>query len=466
LEPHDALRYLRVAWPITAVLLVLGLVGGGAIAFLTPPRYEATAHDYVGTTSTSNVTDLVTGVSVTQQIVQSYATVATDPLVLQPVIDRLKLKRTAAQLAADVTVTNEPGTVVLDVTATASSARAAADIANAVSAGLLSAVDTLTPPKGTTQSPIKVTQTLVAQPPPKPTSPQPPLDIALGAVVGIALGLLLGLLRFVLDKRIRTVADIARATDVPVLASIPRVRGKRFGLGADREAVTEAYRLLRTNLQFLDISRGSRTILITSSVPAEGKTTTAGNLAVAISEAERSVVLVDADLRRPAVHTLFEIDNGVGLTDVLIGKASLDEAMQTWGGGKLMILPSGRTPPNPSELLQSKEMVDLLAALRKRFGTVVVDGAPLNPVADSVVLGARTSGALVVVGPSTTLPQLQRALLRLGNVNGRVLGLVTNLRSRRGTDLAGRRSAYYEAEQGIARKARVRRGRPTAAPEG
>lgn len=466
MEPQEVARYLRDTWVIAVVLLVAGLASGAAVAAVTPPRYEATAHDYVGTTSTGNVTDLVSGLSVTQQIVQSYATVATDPLVLQPVIDRLSLPTTPAELADDVTVTNESGTVVLDITATASSPRTAAAIANGVSAGLVAAVDRLTPGKGRTQNPIKITQTLVAQPPTSPVSPQRALDIALGGVIGVAVGLLIGLLRFLLDQRIRTIADVARATDATVLASVPNVRGQGFGITGAPVRVREAYRLLRTNLQFLDISRGSRAILVTSSIPGEGKTTTAAHLAVSIAEAASGVVLVDADLRRPQVHTLFGLDGGVGLTDVLIGGAKLEDALQPWGTTKLMILPSGPLPPNPAELLQSKAMVELLAALRKRFGTVLLDAPPLNPVADSMVLAARTSGALVVVGPETTRPQLQRALLRLGNVNGRVLGMVTNLRSLRGTDLADYGNAYYASAPARGEHRRRKQAkRPSAAPE-
>ena len=453
MEFRDFSRFFRRGWIILLIGLILGAAGGYGFSLLQTPQYQAEARDFVGTTSTSNVGDLSTGTTFTTQVVASYATIATDPLVLNPVIKSLGLDLTAAQLADDVTATSDPGTVIIDITATSSSPQTAAAIANGVSANLVAAVAKLTFPTSDSQAPIKITQTRMAVAPTSPLTPKIPINVALGAVIGLVLGLLIALVYNLVDTRIRSLRDIELVTDATVLAGVPRSRRAERNplLTRDdvRSARGEAYRLLRTNLQFLDISRGARSIVVTSPLPGDGKTTTVANLAIAIAETGAPVVLVDADLRRPALHEVLGIDGAAGLTDVLIGELTLDEVLQPWGDGKVMVLPAGRIPPNPSELLQSKAMADLITTLKKRFGTVLFDAAPLNPVTDSAILAARTNGALVVLAEGrTTRAQLQKALERLGNVNGRVLGLVSNMQ--RATERRGDGyGAYVYGEQPV-----------------
>ena len=196
---------------------------------------------------------------------------------------------------------------------------------------------------------------------------------------------------------------------------------------------------LRTNLQFLDLEQQPRSLVITSAVPGEGKTVTSANLAVALAQAGRKVLLVDGDLRRPRVAGLLDLDGAIGLTSVLVGTTPLEDAIQVHEASGLNFLASGPKPPNPTEILQSRVTHDLLKRLRDDFDMVIVDAPPLLPVADAAVIATATDGAIVVARHGkTTRDQLREAVSRLDNVGARVFGVVINMIPRRAAN-----SYYY-----------------------
>ena len=206
--------------------------------------------------------------------------------------------------------------------------------------------------------------------------------------------------REVLDRSVSTLEHIQELTHAPVLASIGFDQAiKKSPLLTDLGGFaprTEAFRLLRTNLQFLDLDHEPRSLVITSAVPGEGKTLTSANLAVALAQAGRRVLLVDGDLRRPRAAALLGLDGAVGLTTVLVGGATLEEAVQVHEPSGLYLLASGAKPPNPTEILQSRVTHDLLKQLRDAYDLVIVDAPPLLPVADAAVLATITDGSILV----------------------------------------------------------------------
>jgi capsular exopolysaccharide synthesis family protein len=298
---------------------------------------------------------------------------------------------------------------------------------------LSTSASTLTP-NGAGTSPLRITQIDRALPPREPASPRLLLDLIIGLVVGLALGVGLALLRQLVDTRVRSPQDIERLTDAPVLGGIPFDRSIASHRIAVREAslgpVAEAYRSLRNSLRFLTLDGEPPAIVVTSSIASEGKSTTAVNLAVAMADTGASVAIVDADLRRPTVGSYFGLDEGLGLTDVLAGLTTLDEALQSWGDTKLRILPAGQSAPNPNELVQSDAMARLIASLREQFDVVLFDAPPLLPVSDAAVLARLTSGAIVVCAArQVRSPQVAGALHGLATVEARLLGVVpTKLR--------------------------------------
>jgi polysaccharide biosynthesis transport protein len=231
--------------------------------------------------------------------------------------------------------------------------------------------------------------------PTTPTTPNPKRNLELGTLVGLALGFGLALLREVLDTKVRSEADVQKVADASVIARIgyddDAPQHPLIMQNSPHSHRSEAFRRLRTNLQFLDIADRPKTIVVTSSLPGEGKTTTAINLAITLADAGSRVALVDADLHRPSIADYMGLEGEVGLTTVLIGQADLQDAIQPWGNGNLHVLPSGQVPPNPSELLGSRSMANLLEQL-------VLGALPGRPfrAENGVVVARRCRRSLVL----------------------------------------------------------------------
>ena len=269
------------------------------------------------------------------------------------------------------------------------------------------------------------------------------------------------LVRRHLDRRIRNATEIERLFGVPVIGTLPvdhRLDGKSTILEAGASAqlqdagaggaMAEALRELRTNLSFLDVDQPPRIIVVTSSLQAEGKSTVTANLAVTMAAAGENVVVVDGDLRRPTLVDVFNLVPGVGVTEVLAGTAELEDVLQPWGAlPNLSVLGSGRIPPNPSELLGSLAMKNMLSALAQN-ATVLIDAPPLLPVTDAAVLSRVADGAIVVIRTGkTTQEQLGQSLGNLEKVRGRVLGAVLNYVPTSGTDAYSYYGTYTSASE-------------------
>jgi capsular exopolysaccharide synthesis family protein len=273
-----------------------------------------------------------------------------------------------------------------------------------------------------------------AQLPTSPVSPKHKLDLALGFLLGLILGVVLASLRDQARDRIQAPPLVARSLDAPILGSIPRTHRLLVGtahlasVDEPHGQAAEAYRTLRTNLLAVCRESKAKTILITSARQGEGKTSTAANLAVALAQAGRSVVLISADLRNPRVHAVFGIGNEQGLGQVLEGTLPLDEAMVETDLPDLRILPSGPVDAvdEPVELLQSDRMAEVLQeCCRSDF--VVVDGPPIFPVADSLVLADLVDGVLFVTdAQSSTQASVAQSRRQIHQVGGRILGGILN----------------------------------------
>jgi succinoglycan biosynthesis transport protein ExoP len=188
----------------------------------------------------------------------------------------------------------------------------------------------------------------------------------------------------------------------------------------------------------LEVESGGRSFVITSSIPSEGKTTTSANLAIALADSGAQVVIIDGDLRRPKLASYMGLEGAVGLTDVLISRTELADALQPWGRGNLVVLPAGTVPPNPSELLGSRAMASLIQTLEAEFDVVLIDLPPLLPVTDAALVSKLTRGALVVVAAGRTHKgELAGAIATLENVGANVAGVILTMLPTKGPDAYG-----------------------------
>ena len=275
-----------------------------------------------------------------------------------------------------------------------------------------------------------------ASAPSSPVKPTPVRNTAIALVLGLALGVILAFVREYLDDSLKTKDDVEQVSHgAAVLGLIPAVpawkdRGSSYvvTLKEPRSQVAEAYRGLRTSVQFLGIEEPIRTLQVTSTNAAEGKTTTLANLAVSISQAGQSVIAVCCDLRKPRIHEFFGKTNEVGFTSVLLGKTPLSEAIQrVEGAGRLALLASGPPPPNPAELLAWPRAGELLQGLTAQFDLVLIDTPPVLPVTDALVVAGWVDATLLVVAAGkTTKRGLGRTVELLRQVDAPLLGAVLN----------------------------------------
>lgn len=465
MELGEYVRIVRKHWIVIMLIGLLGLGGAYAYAKSLPATYRATASIIVSSIGGESVGELVQGATYTDNRIESYAQLATSPYVLEPVIAELDLSMTPRTLARMVTASRPVSTYFLEIRVTDGTRQRAAEIANAVSRELARAVAELEGDEAGGQSAVQLTVVATAVPPAFPSGPNTRLYVATGLLVGLALGVLFALARTVVDTRIRSVGDLRRVTDAAVLTSVRHDRKTAKAPLVMRDDPlgdqAEAYRRLRTNLRFLKLAGPSRSIMVTSAIPTEGKSTTVINLAVAMAEGSSRILLIDADLRRPSLARNLGLEGAVGLTTVLIGEATVDDVIQSWGGS-IDVLPAGQIPPNPSELLDSEAMEDLLGRLAARYDVILLDAAPLLPVTDSAALSRFVDGALLVVGcQAVHRHHLAEALGLLAAVDARVLGIVLNKVPRKE---AGTTYAYGSTPRATAREwAQARLRRPTRA---
>ena len=428
----DYLTALRKRWLAIAVVALLGAGAGFAMARSTVPMYRSTTKVFVSLAQGNTVSELVQGTLYTQNLVESFAQLATTPTVLEPVIEDLDLEMSAKSLGRAVSADAPLNTMFVEISAASDKAGTAAKIADAVAAQLARTVKEITPQNDDGDETVRMTVVSPAQPALAPFTPNTRLTVMTGGAAGLAAGVVLALALTLLDTRVRSLRDIPRSADRILLGAIPRDRSaaRRHTVSLllnPHGPIAESYRRVQTNLQFLGAAGSLRSIVLTSAVPNDGKSTTAINLALAIAEKGKRVLLVDADLRRPSLADMCGLEPAVGLTTVLIGEARLEDVTQPWGAAGLEVLAAGEVPPNPAQLIDSPAMDAVLAEAGERYDLVILDTPPLLAVTDAAVLARHGDGAVLVVGCSQTRrTQVASALDSLETIGAKCLGIVLN----------------------------------------
>ena len=431
MELRDYLRIIRRRW-LLITLCTLVVVGAAAgLTYRATPQYASSVQLNISASSDPSIDAAYQGTLTSQQRVQTYAKLITGTLVAQRVITKLDLTESPEALASQVSSSVDPETTLLNVTVTDPSRGRARQLAQETAEQFVSYV----PEIETAQ--IKASITQDATVPTSPVSPRPVRNLGLALVLGLMLGVGLAVLRDILDTTVKSGHTLTELTGLALLGGIQydSKAGKHpLITSLDSHAPRlESFRVLRTNLQFLDVDEPPKVFVVTSAVPGEGKSTTAINLALTLAKASQKVLLIEADLRRPRVSTYLRLEPTVGLTTVLVGAIDIDQAIQPYRETGLDVVTSGTVPPNPAELLQSQTMQTTLDKLRGRYDLIIIDAPPLLPVTDAAVLATQADGAILVVRyGKTSREQVSEASKRLESVDAKAFGAVLNMVPARG----------------------------------
>lgn len=464
----DLLDFYRLVvrnFLIIVFTTVLGLGGAYFITERQTPMYTATIQLFISTPATDgDLGALIQGSGFSAQRVKSYAQIINGPQTLLPVKEQLGIKQSYQELASRVKASAPLDTVLLNVSVMDESGERAASIANAIGRQFSLTANELEVENAAANETIKVTMVKTATVPTTPSSPRPLINLLLGVLIGLGLGLAIGLIRQVFDSTIKNEDDLG---ETPLLAAI----------GFDKSAVklplitkisryaprTEAFRHLRTNIQYAQDGKAPRVIAVTSAIPNEGKTSTSINLAISLANAGLRTCFVEADLRRPKASKYLEMNReNLGLADYLqkaqsVNSISLSPYLHSWGENGLQIIPSGATPENPAELLEGQALTRLVGDLRDSFDYVIFDTPPALPVADAAIIASRTDGVIVVIkAGETKRNQFQGVCDSIQSVGSRVFGAVINMiPASRSYDNYGYRYGYgYSGSYRYSRKYR------------
>lgn len=438
MDLRDYFRIIRSRWILITGCAAVAVALAALVTWSATPQYSSSARLFVST-SASDDSQALQGGQFSLQRVKSYADLLSGEEIARRVVEQLNLDESPAALSGQISASSKLDTVILTVSVTDANPRRARMLANAVASVFVSYVAELETPPGKDAATIKATVVDPASAPGAPVSPNPSRNIALGLILGLFLGAAISVLRDTLDTSIKTVNQLVDLVDAPILGSISYdTQAISTPLISSLDAYApraEAFRVLRTNLQFIDPDVPRKVFVITSSLPGEGKTTTAVNLALALAEGGEKVALVEGDLRRPKVSEYMRLESAVGLTTVLVGRLTLEDAMQPTANPGLDVLTSGSTPPNPAELLKSNGMAALIGELRESHDVVLIDAPPLLPVTDGALLAAQADGALLVVRHGkTTADQVALAVSRLESVDAKPVGVIFNMTPAKGGD--------------------------------
>ena len=451
-------RYLSLArkwwWLLVVGTLVAG-VASYAISKTMTPIYSASTTLLVNQTQvpgTIAYNDILTS----ERLTRTYKELIGKRPILDDVAERLDISPGRYELAGMISVSVVPDTQLLRLSVESSDPALASSIANATAAAFI-AQNT----EDRLSRPGDVSVVEVATTPSVPIKPNVMMNTLLAAAIGLLLAGGVALLLEYLDDTVKSTEDL-EASGLASLGGVARfhrpaaIQDNLVAGSRSHHHFAEAYRVLRTNVQFSTIDSPGQTLLVTSANPGEGKSTTAANLALVMAQAGKKVVLVDSDLRRPSLHRIFGLSNEQGLTNLLLStQPSVNGYAQRTRFDNLAVLTSGPLPPNPSELLASRRLDSLLDGLKTQADVVILDSPPALPVADACILASKVDGTMLVVDSSKTRAQaLRRAKEALAKSKTRLLGAVLNKLKRRG---GGHYYYYYYYSADGDKKKRHRR---------
>ena len=434
----DLLQIIRKHLASAIISFVVVFAAVAAVAFIMPPKYTATAEVFAtyagqsGETQTTN--DMSSGANYLNTQIKTYPELVKTEAVLQPVIKDLGLDMTTTDLAGVVTAANPTNTFMVDISAEVGDPQQAADIANSVAKNLADQISSdLYNNSSSSGSPIKLT-VVQAQTPTGQSSPNIPLYLAAGLILGLIVGIGVALLKDILNTKVDSTDDVRELTHASSLGTVPQATilddSRPVVVAQPAGSEAEEFRRIRTNLSFLTTTATQghgRLLVITSTDPSEGKTTVSSNVAVALAEEGKSVLLIDADLRHPSVAHKLGIEGHVGLSHVLSRQASPADVIQKYWKPNLHIMPAGKRPANASILLNSDLMKEMVEQALTQYNYVILDTAPMSVASDATVFGRMAGGLVLVTGKGVVeKKELENTATALQAAEVPILGFIFN----------------------------------------
>lgn len=426
---RDYLGVIRRRWLLIAAFTVAGILAAIAVLAIVPPTYTAATRVLVSLNNARTPAELEQGNNFVQARTRSYVVAARSPLVLNSVIEQLRLPEGSEELARKIQANAELNTVVVTISVTDTSPARAALIAESLVRNFIRSVEDIERPEDSTRSLVKLSLIAPATEPTSPSAPNRTVVLAAGTLGGLGLGLIAALALSRLNLRFRSVDEVGRVTSLPVLGTLETGRTtskKRRKPGSSQFSRWDSFREIRNMVLASRPLNGKRILMVASPMPGEGTSTIALDLAVSLSRSGQKVVLVDADLRSPGVTGQLGMDPSPGLSDVLQGSTGIMAAIDQ-SGADVHILPSGSSVGDPAGLIDSRALTEVIHELSENYDTVILDASPLCTDADSAVLSRQVDGVILVVrlGRSSSR-QLRRALMLLETSGADILGIIAN----------------------------------------
>ena len=448
MDLREIIHIFSVRWWVIAIFMVVSILVTGFVTFtVLDPVYRAETSLFVGRES-DKIASLDLGeFNLNKSLVSDYRQLILSRLVTKEVIEELGLDMSVETFQKKVEVTTIQDSRLFKISFESTDPQLAMDVANSLAEVLVEKAQDIIQVKN-----VRIVD--VAELPQNPIKPNKRQNIVIAAILGAFIGAGVVLLLEYLDYTIKNANDVEKHLKLNTIGEIPQFEGEKQGknkgllsgkiqssrkkrdkntispvlitLTDPKAPASEAYRSLRTNIGYSGIDKQVRLIVLTSSHMAEGKSTTAANLAVSMAQSGKNVLLIDADLRKPRVHRYFNLSNDIGLTDIVVKNVSTEEAIKKFSYVEnLSIICSGSVPPNPTEILESKKLAELLQELKEKFDIVIIDTPPVGQLTDGAILASIADGVILVAASGeSNIDMVRRARAALMQVNANIIGVV------------------------------------------
>lgn len=469
----DFLRMLRANLKLLIIGLVVGALLGFGYSLMQPRVYASSSTGYVTVGSGAGIGDVISGSAAAKEKAAAYLALVNSAAVADEIIAaNPDLNLTRGQVQGNLSASVDANSALINVSARGSTPEQAQALANSSLEAVAKVVNDLEGSSSVRVIPLEDAALSNA-----PISPDTKKLVLTGTAAGLGLVLAAILLRRTVDTKLRTRDDATKATEAGVLGILPvsdELTEENILRSNSDHVAQESIRQMRTNLRFVNVDHPPKSLIVTSAEPGEGKSTVSTSIARALADAGEPVIIIDADLRRPTIAKKFKIDSKVGLTQVLAGQVELADAVRQFEDTQLFILPAGRIPPNPSELLGSDKMRQLIAELSGEF-TVIVDVPPVLPVTDAALLSTAVDGVVLVGSVGKTRKEnLAEAASNLRKVKANLLGIVINQAPRTGLgnsyygfaySSTGAYTSYYGQGEEKSKGSKKKKKKPKAVTE-